>query len=155
LYEKVLQRRPGLSSIFANSLDVLLVESSSRLPAVSLQSLATSAWSLSLSLPAVSGVIHPSNLEPSIHQSFHRFHPLRYSCVLHSIIVCPLQVLKRGIAFLIYRPSVSNVWLHPRQIRSIESPSHTSSHLSVDRLPCHQVLKEGDSLRLSDSCIRP
>jgi hypothetical protein len=53
-----------------------------------------------------------------------------------SIVVCPLQVLKRGIAFLIHRPSVSKVLLQRLQ-SSIEPTSHPSSH-SITPL---QVLK--------------
>jgi hypothetical protein len=94
---------------------------------VSRQSPATLAFVSSPLPPAISGVIYPSNLEPSIHRFFHRFHPVRYVCILHSIIACPLQVLKGGKAFLIHRLR-SKV---PPQNLSIESPSCPSHHLSI------------------------
>jgi hypothetical protein len=132
--------------------DVLLSESSSRLPAVSRQSLATSASSYLAVAVAPCRFRGNSPIEPRashevIHRFIHRFHPLRYFCILHSI-VAPL-VLKRGITFPIHRPSVSKVH---RQIHSIESPSHPSSHPPVNpRRLSPTSPQRGDSL--SDSCF--
>jgi hypothetical protein len=62
----------------------------------------------------------------------------------------PLQVLKRGIAFLIHRPSASTVH---RQILSIESPSHPSIQPSVNPRHCRSLTspQKGDSF--SDPCF--
>jgi hypothetical protein len=69
-----------------------------------------------------------------------------------SIVVCPLQVLKRGIAFPIHRPSVSNVRLHPLH-RVFEFPKSLSSHPSVNPRRYRSLTspQRGDSL--SDPCF--
>jgi hypothetical protein len=93
-----------------------------------------------------------------MHRFVHRFHPLRYSCILHSIVVCPLQVLKRGIAFPIHRPSVSKSST-PSSPSSLSSPQviHRVIHrliLVVWRL---QVLKGGivSPIHVSSLVVQP
>jgi hypothetical protein len=85
--------------------------------------------SLSLSPPAVSEVIHPSNLESSIHRFFHWFH--RRTLLLHPPVSSSIPyVLKREIAFPIRRLRRSKSSPQILSIRFIEpiSSSYFSNH---------------------------
>jgi hypothetical protein len=99
---------------------------SSRPSAVSRQSLTTLASSLWPSPPAVSRVIschQTSSLHPSIHSIGFILYVTSASS---SIVVCPPQVLKRGIAFLIHRPSVSKS-SSPNPLHQVSEISKSSS----------------------------
>jgi hypothetical protein len=139
--------------------DVLLVESSSRPPTVSRQSPATSAFVTSPSTLAVSGVkfrsIEPRPSHEVIHRFGHRFHPLRYFCILQYRHLSPTSPKKGDSlsdpsSFGLQRSSPSTL-SSPQVIQRI-IPSVKSS-LSPSPLPSSP--KKGDSHRLSNPCIRP
>jgi hypothetical protein len=66
-----------------------------------------------------------------------------------SLVVCPLQVLKRGIAFPIHRPSVSKVQLHPLH----RVPKSLSSHPSVNPRHYRSLTSPQKRESLSDPCF--
>jgi hypothetical protein len=109
---------------------------------VSRQSTATSAFVSSPSPSAVSGVIHPSNLEPPMKSYIDSSigFILYVTPASSSIVVCPPQVLKRGI--------VSDVLIHafaldPQLLAKAFRPNH--SCLSTAALIDIQDIRPWDS----------
>jgi hypothetical protein len=145
------------SLILASSVDVLLVESSSRLPAVSRQSLATSASSylaVAVAPYRFRGNFVSSNLEPPMKSSIDSFIGfILYVtlCILHSIVVSPTSPQKGDS---LSDPSPSLLKFAPNPLHPLHRvPKSFSSHPSVNPRRCRSLTspQKGDSL--SNPCF--
>jgi hypothetical protein len=139
-----------------------LVESSSRPPAVSRESPATSAFCLLAITVAVApcsfrgnSPIEPRASHEVIHRFFHRFHPLRYSCILQYRRLSPTSPQK-GDSFS--DPSSFGLQKFNSNL-SIESPSCSRAihRLILVAVAPLQVLKRGivSPIHVSSLVLQP